>query len=183
MKSVLVIACAAVLAGCGSSEKSLETQGAAPGDDQLRAYEADFRPSDFDAEIRGLLTADKAAPSSPIQNEGQGARAEPLEVVPGFRVQVFSSSNIDQAKARRKEIEMRFPEVPFYLEYDAPSYKVRGGNFLTRFDADRFLKEITAEGYRDAWIVPERVFRNQAPSSSPLREGESAEQKSSPLAK
>jgi hypothetical protein len=177
MKVVLVLVCAAVLAGCGSSEESVKTKAAPPGDDQLRTYEAEFRPSDYDAEIRRLLTEDKEKSSPQIQNGGQNVRPQPLEVVPGFRVQVFSSSNIDLAKAKKQEMEVRFPEVPFYLEYDAPSYKIRGGNFLTRFDADRFLRDITAEGYRDAWIVPERVFRNEAPGSNAPREGESAKQK------
>lgn len=160
MKGILVLLCAALLAGCGSSEKSVRTKGAPPGDNPLRTYEAGFRPSDYDAEIRELLNEGKTKPSPRILEGGQGVRPQPLELVPGFRVQVFSSSNIDQAKARKEEIEQKFPGVTFYLVYDAPSYKIRGGNFLTRFDADQFLRDITAEGYGDAWVVPEKVYNS-----------------------
>ena len=177
MKRFLVLLCAAVFAGCGSSEKSGRTEVAPTGDEQLRTYEAGFRPSDYDTEIRGLLNEGRTKPSPQINEGGQGVRPQPPELVPGFRVQVFSSSNIDQAKAKKEEIEPKFPEIPFYLVYDAPSYKIRGGNFLTRFDADRFLKDITAEGYSDAWVVPEKVFNNPSPLSYPPRAGEAPRQK------
>jgi hypothetical protein len=161
VRSYLVFLCAALLAGCGSSEKSVKNKGTPTGEDQLRTYEAGFRPSDYDAEIRGLLNEGKTKPPPQTLEGGQGVRPQTLELVPGFRVQVFSSSNIDQAKAKKEEMELRFPGVRFYLVYDAPSYKIRGGNFLTRFDADRFLKDVTTEGFSDAWVVPEKVYTSQ----------------------
>jgi hypothetical protein len=90
-------------------------------------------------------------------------------MVQGFRVQVFSSTSIDAVRTKREEFESLFPEEWFYVEHHAPSYKLRAGNFLNRFEADRFARTLADQGYTEAWAVPEKVFKSpgKRPQFSP----------------
>jgi hypothetical protein len=84
-------------------------------------------------------------------------------MVQGFRVQILSTASIDSANARLREAAEAFPSEWYYLEYDAPTYKVRAGNFLTKYEADRFAKQLIERGYKTAWTVPQRVYKNPPP--------------------
>jgi hypothetical protein len=151
-----------LLAGCGSTnEAAKKPEGQAAAGDNLQKYESDFRPSDHDpidvaAAARDTLseTADTAAAVQPDQ---------PVEYVQGFRVQIFASTSIDAAKQRKTEAEGLFPKEWFYIQYDPPTYKIRAGNFLQRYEAERFVKQADEQGFRDAWAVPERVIKNPPP--------------------
>jgi hypothetical protein len=90
---------------------------------------------------------------------GDSSTAISMELVQGFRVQVFSTLNIDLARMKKEEVELLMPEDWFYLEYDPPAYKIRGGNFTTRVDADRFARMLIEKGFADSWAVPQRVYK------------------------
>lgn len=163
--AAMCVVAALALAGCGSSRDATHRSEKDIAD-EARRYEADFRPSDFLPEppIESLestepQTQDEIRPTAPVGNA-------PQELVPGFRVQMFSSNNIDDADNARLEAEDVFPGEWFYVVYDPPTYKVRGGNFPTRWEADRFAQQLRERGYRDAWIVPERVYKNPSPRPS-----------------
>jgi hypothetical protein len=84
----------------------------------------------------------------------------PNEYVSGFRVQIFSSTDIDEANGMKVAAEQRFPGEVFYVAYEPPTYKVRVGDFLQRYDADRLARTLREAGYSDSWIVPDRVLKN-----------------------
>jgi hypothetical protein len=155
----------AMLAGCGGGGETARSDAAAAAAEELRAYEAEFRPSDHDQkpeEVFGALKP-KAAP-----DDTTGAQAGPdiepgPEVVQGYRVQILASPRMEEVRAKKAEAEATFPDEWFYLSYDPPTYKLRAGNFPTRFEADRFMKQLVERGFRDSWIVPERVFRDLPP--------------------
>lgn len=95
-----------------------------------------------------------------------------MDLVQGYRVQVYSTQDIDLARAKKEELELLIPEDWFYLEYDPPAYKIRGGNFLTRLDADRYVRILVEKGFANSWPVPARVYKSPpkripAPSLSP----------------
>jgi hypothetical protein len=165
VKSILVVLVPAALLGACSSGK--ETGREAPPletRDILARYEADFRPSDHDtlASPRPLRTS-----PSPEQGREESANTPPAEgegeLVPGFRVQIYSTTDIDAAKAKKQEAESDFPTEWFYLQYDPPTYKIRGGNFLQRYEAERFVKLAVEKGFTDSWAVPEKVLRQPPP--------------------
>jgi hypothetical protein len=132
--------------------------------EQIVKYEASFRPSDYDPEPgrKSETNPKQATTEEPKSSEGQSSAGS--EQVPGFRVQVFSLRDIDEARAKKTEIEGFFPGEWVYLEYESPAYKIRVGNFLNRFEADRFAKQLIDRGYADAWTVPARVFKNPPPN-------------------
>ena len=85
-------------------------------------------------------------------------KPQELEQVQGYRVQVFVSSNRENAQKIKVEAEEIFPER-VYVPYDAPYYKVRVGDCLTRREAELLLEKAVRHGYRDAWVV--RTLVNQ----------------------
>lgn len=77
----------------------------------------------------------------------------------GFRVEVFSSSALN-AKERsfREKVEFLklFPGYKVHVMFNAPVFKVRIGDFRTKNEALKLLKEIQSH-YPGAFIVPDIV--------------------------
>ena len=115
----------------------------------MNAFERSFKPSQYEPDpIRGTAV--------------QPALAAP-ETVQGFRVQVFSTNEYDEASMVRSSLEQAFPAEWIYTVYDAPTYKVRIGDYLTRGDAATMKDSIEAKGQTGAWIVPDQVIKNPPP--------------------
>ena len=148
--------------GCGGRQESTRAARTDAGA-TLRAHEADFNPSSLDP-IPGA-TGKTTFPDSAASTDGQADAPSPAptETAQGFRVQVFSTANIDEANAKKAELEAAIPQERVYLEYDPPTYKIRVGNFLNRYDADRFVRYLSDKGFAGAWAVPQRVLKNPPP--------------------
>ena len=79
--------------------------------------------------------------------------------VDGYRVHIYSDSGVrsklrtDNEKAKFDE---KYPHIKSYITYDEPNYRIRVGDFRTRLDATRFLREVQRD-YPSAYIVPERI--------------------------
>lgn len=80
------------------------------------------------------------------------APRKPVSAGEGFRVQVFAGH--EQAAAHRTS-EQVATATPFrvYLSYEAPQYKVRIGDFLTRGEADEWCERLKRQGYTGSWVV------------------------------
>jgi hypothetical protein len=166
MRGFLLGVAALLIAGCGSTRQT-STERTTATDDEVRTYESSFRPSDHDPKtpkaVEPILSpAETSAAAVPLE------LVEPasLDMIQGYRVQVFSSTSIDEARARKAEVELLVPGEWFYLEYEPPSYKIRAGNFATRFEADRFARMLSDQGFADCWAVPRRIYRQ--PPKKPI---------------
>lgn len=73
----------------------------------------------------------------------------PAEV---YRVQIFTSRLYAEATRERQLAEEIF-NLPIFLDYEVPYYKLRVGNFFTRDEAENMLSEIKAIGYKNAWVA------------------------------
>lgn len=163
------LALLALFAGCGTAEKTAAPRAEHSTATDLRSAEKDFRPSDHGREAGGKRIGDEPGRNEELREADTAAvNASPEELVQGFRVQIFSTTDIDIAKARMTEAETLFPSEWFYLGYDPPVYKIRAGNFLNRLDAERFMQAAQERGFRGAWVVPEKVIT--APPPPPPRE-------------
>jgi len=162
-----ILPIALIIAGCsgGGATRNESSTATTVDSDELAAYEAEFRPSDYDADLDEYFgkktTADSVA-QAPVDSQVVEQETEP-EAIQGYRVQLFSSTNFEEANAKKAEAESLFPEEKFYVVYDAPVYKIRGGNFRTRFEADKLSKKLGEHGYRNAWIVPDRIEKITPP--------------------
>lgn len=83
----------------------------------------------------------------------------------GFRVQIFSSNSQKTAKNDafriEKQIQETFPDRAVYVNYTSPFWKVRAGDFKTKFEAQVFKDKLT-EAFpimkSEIYIVPEQIF-------------------------
>ena len=84
---------------------------------------------------------------------------ETREGIPGYRIQIFfdsGSNSRTKAQAVYEEFSSKFPDTEVYLSFISPNYKVRIGNFRTRLDATRFLKQLQLD-YPNAYVVSDQI--------------------------
>ena len=73
--------------------------------------------------------------------------------VSGFRIQIKNTTTQKDANALRARFSRDFPELKSYLRYNAPYYKIRIGDYLTKLEAQKDLIEIKKK-YKGAYPVP-----------------------------
>ncbi len=74
----------------------------------------------------------------------------------GFRVQIFASNTEGNASRVAEDARGVFNEQ-VYIEYVAPYYKVRVGDYLTREEIEPLKNKALSLGYRGAFIVETMV--------------------------
>lgn len=123
-------------------------------------YEAEFRPAEHDPGLGAIFSKVRKEQAAPDSSTVGGPGSETPVLVSGFRVQLYATTNVDEINARKVDAEAAFPDVQFYVVYDPPAYKLRAGNFLSRPEAEAFALRMQANGYPDAWVVPDRVLKD-----------------------
>jgi hypothetical protein len=76
--------------------------------------------------------------------------------MPGYRVQIYFGPDRNDAREIEDEFESMFRDIPAYLSYQQPNFKIRAGDFTDRLTALKFLKEIQTL-YSSAFIVRDDV--------------------------
>lgn len=84
--------------------------------------------------------------------------------IQGFRTQVFSGNNQRKSKEeafrKEKEIKELFPDVPTYVTYNAPFWKLRVGDFRSHEEAYQMMRQLMGafSGFaKEMYIVKEEV--------------------------
>jgi hypothetical protein len=161
----LVIACILLLlgaAGCGSSTESEKSgDSMSSGGAFLAKYEDSFVPSAYDPDLDSVI-AEARRRSAALESVTVVVIAMP-ETIPGFRIQILFTGDIEQANQTRDSAAMLLPDEWVYVVYDAPYYKVRVGNFTEKMEANPLQKKLISMGYKDAWIVPDHIIKNPPP--------------------
>jgi len=75
----------------------------------------------------------------------------------GYRVQVLSTLDHESAADLRTKLHPQFDDE-VYVIFDPPNYKVRVGNFRSRFDAEVAQLRLQKMGYATAWIIRSEVW-------------------------
>lgn len=91
------------------------------------------------------------APSVSIPVEGA---AVPMRM--GFRVQLIAAADRTEAETFAREARARLG-ISVHVDFEAPYYKVRAGDFLDRADALAMRDRARANGYEGAWVTATRV--------------------------
>ncbi|NNM15873.1 MAG: SPOR domain-containing protein, partial [Bacteroidia bacterium] len=94
---------------------------------------------DDDAKVRELVERHKS-----VNNDKQS--------IPGYRIQLYYGSDRQKAIMLKAEFLRNYPENNVYLIYQQPNFKVRTGDFKTKFEADRFFRTIK-DDYPACFIV------------------------------
>lgn len=80
------------------------------------------------------------------------------QMIPGYRIQVLSTPEKVIADSARFFLIETYPELPVYVSYEVPTYRVRVGDFLSKAEASSWL-EILKGQFREAFIVPDQIYR------------------------
>ena len=134
--------------------------GYQPRKEYLNTFERSFKPSYYDTEVYLYKKDDSTRTAGRSIDQLTTAAPETLQ---GFRVQLLATNMFEEASAVRNSITQLFPELWIYLVFEAPTYKIRAGDFSNRAEAKSLLDQFKAQGYRNAWIVPDKIIRNQLP--------------------
>ena len=156
-----------IMTGCSSS-KPIQAEEK-PKHDQpqekrirLSESEATFNPSEYDREIDlpSPTRSEEQKPQAPIEIPKDSMSVQE-EVVQGYRIQIFSSSNMDEVAEMKILAMEKCAGDSIYIVFDAPVYKVRIGDFVNRYEANLRLPEFIEKGFRDPWVVPDRIVQRK----------------------
>jgi len=81
------------------------------------------------------------------------------KAIPGYRIQIFFDSGLnssDRARQAMNDFLFKFPEIPAYVSWKAPNYRVRIGDFKTRLEAESTLQLIIID-YPNAWVIKDEI--------------------------
>ncbi len=85
------------------------------------------------------------------------ARFTSTGLVHGYRLQVLSTQNREQAYQVKSELLQRFPEQKAYTSYQSPYFKVRFGNFTDRTEALRYKNLLSSLYPQGVYIIQDDV--------------------------
>jgi len=80
-------------------------------------------------------------------------------VIDGYRIQIYKETGntaLDSAWSVKDRFELKYPEIPAYISFREPYYRVRVGDFRTRLEAIRFLEHIRRR-YPNAWEIKDKI--------------------------
>lgn len=75
----------------------------------------------------------------------------------GYRIQVVSTTNRDQAFKVKTDLLSKYPGEKSYVIFQSPYFKVRIGNFLKRDEADKFRKPMSKLYPQGVYIVEDAI--------------------------
>ena len=80
--------------------------------------------------------------------------------VAGWRVQLMFKTKKEELKQLKIAFIKLYPEIPAYLEYEAPYYRIRVGNCRTKLEAIK-IKYLISKNFPGAYLVPEIINFSQ----------------------
>ena len=75
----------------------------------------------------------------------------------GYRVQVISTDDIDEANLIRSELYEKTTRKAVYIIFDPPFYKVKVGDFTSKSEAENLRFKLNQLGYTESKVVQETV--------------------------
>lgn len=98
-----------------------------------------------DARIDQLVKAEAA----PLGPNGQ-------PIMDGYRIQLAFDSDKKVVEEARSRFNSSFPKVDTYMEFKAPHYFLRVGDFRTQLEAEQ-VKAATANAFPTAFVVKDKI--------------------------
>ena len=77
-------------------------------------------------------------------------------VLEGYRVQVLATRYYERADSLAVIMKNTVSDS-VYVDFEAPNYKVRIGDFIDRDSAESLQQELVQMGYNSAWILRARI--------------------------
>jgi len=74
----------------------------------------------------------------------------------GYRVQVLATRYFERADSLAVIMKSTLSDS-VYVDFEAPNYKVRVGDFIDRNSAESLQQDLVQMGYNSAWILRTRI--------------------------
>lgn len=74
----------------------------------------------------------------------------------GYRVQIFTGSNRNEAYNAQAKFNELYPDMKTYIIYAEPNFKVRAGDFRTRLEAAKLMEQLRAQ-FTSLFIITEKI--------------------------
>lgn len=126
-------------------------------------------PPGTSTERRGTTPQDSIAPGTVVITESDriralmadyAARKHPLA---GYRVQIFLGDR-SKAEETRRTFLVQHPDIPAYLSYLAPNFRVRVGDLRDRVEAENLRGELRGE-FPGLYVVPDQIEPPRLPDA------------------
>ncbi len=81
------------------------------------------------------------------------------EGIDGYRIQIFfdaGNNSLRRANRAAEEYNLLYPGDSAYISFSEPYYKVRIGDFRSRFDAEAYLQQIL-DDYPNAFVIRDQI--------------------------
>jgi len=79
----------------------------------------------------------------------------------GYRIHIFmeiGNEALKHAEDVKKQFEKAFPDIPIYLTYSEPYFRLRAGNFRNRVEAEKCLRRIKPK-FKEAFVTADMIYR------------------------
>lgn len=86
-------------------------------------------------------------------NKATGKRVK----VKGFRVQIFSGPNRNDAYAAQARFKSQYKNIDSYVNYEEPNYRVKVGDFRGRNEANDFMRVLRTQ-YSNVFVFVEDIW-------------------------
>lgn len=81
-----------------------------------------------------------------------------LAEINGFRVQIYTTDDLDIAKAKIVIFNELFQPENVKLDFDPPYFKIRLGNLRNKDEAEKFKEKLADMGFRNLMIIRSKVI-------------------------
>ena len=79
----------------------------------------------------------------------------------GYRIHIFmeiGNEALKHAEDVKKQFERAFPDIPIYLTYSEPYFRLRAGDFRNRVEAEKCLRRIKPK-FKEAFVTADMIYR------------------------
>ena len=79
----------------------------------------------------------------------------------GYRIHVFmeiGNEALQHAEQVKRQFENAFPDIPIYLTYAEPYFRLRAGDFRNRVEAEKCLRRIKPR-FKEAFVTADMIYR------------------------
>lgn len=79
----------------------------------------------------------------------------------GYRIHIFMEIGNDalkNAEQTKRRFENAFPDIPIYLTYVEPYFRLRAGNFRNRVEAEQCLRRVKPR-FKEAFVTADMIYQ------------------------